>query len=160
MELNQQHSYQSQAQRQYNTFYYGRQIKKHHLKTIVNCFGGFYSNLGSSLAEETSIRTYLNRIPNQLNRMALRQTTTSEINNLIKNLPNKTSHGHDNISNVMLKALRTSISFPLCHIFNQSLSEGIFPDRMKWAEVILLYKGKEMDIMINYQPVSLLYPNS
>ena len=37
---------------------------------------------------------------------------TMEIDNLIKNLLNKTSHGHDNISNIMLKALRTSITFP------------------------------------------------
>ena len=88
--------------------------------------------------------------------MALRSTTVMEVNTLIKQLPNKTSHGYDSISNVMLKALRTSIAFPLCHIFNCSLTEGIFPERMKRAEVIPLYKGKDMDIMINYQPISLL----
>ena len=56
----------------------------------------------------------------------------------------------------MLKALHTSITYPLCHIFNASLSEGTFPDRMKIAEVIPLYKGKDMDLMINYRPISLL----
>ena len=49
-----------------------------------------------------------------------------------------------------------SISFPLCMIFNQSLTEGIFPDLMKMAEVIPLYKGKESDKVINYRPISLL----
>ena len=71
-------------------------------------------------------------------------------------LPNKWSHGHDEISNITLKSLRSSISFPLCHIFNQSLSEGKFPDKMKWAEVIPLYKGKSMDLTINYHPILLL----
>ena len=70
-----------------------------------------------------------------------------EIDSIIKNLLNKSSHGHDELSNVMLKALRTWIVFPLCHIFNFSLLEGRFPERMKWAEVIPLYKGKSMDLM-------------
>ena len=56
----------------------------------------------------------------------------------------------------MLKALHTSITYPLCHIFNASLSEGSFPEQMKTAEVIPLYKGKDMDLMINYRPISLL----
>ena len=88
--------------------------------------------------------------------MALRSTTVMKVDTLIKQLPNKTSHRYDSISNVMLKVLRTSIAFLLCHIFNSSLAEGIFPECMKRAEVIPLYKGKDMDIMINYQPISLL----
>ena len=75
---------------------------------------------------------------------------------MIKQLPNKTSYGHDKISNIVLKALPTRIIYPLCHIFNSSLSEGTFPEQMKTAEVIPLYKGNNMDLMINYRPISLL----
>ena len=60
------------------------------------------------------------------------------------------------ISNTLLKSLANSISYPLSIIFNQSISEGIYPDQMKLAEVIPLYKGKDSDIVINYQPISLL----
>ena len=88
--------------------------------------------------------------------MVLHPTTVPKIDTLIRKLPNKTSHGFDNISNTMLKSLRTSITFPLCHIFNYLFLEGSFPERMKRAEVIPLYKGKDMDIMINYRPISLL----
>ena len=42
-----------------------------------------------------------------------------EIDKIIGELPNKSSHGHDEISNITLKALRTLIIFPLCHIFNE-----------------------------------------
>ena len=79
-----------------------------------------------------------------------------ELDTIIKNLPNKVSYGYDEVSNIMLKALRTSIVFPLCHIFNHSILEGKFPTRMKLAEVIPLYKGKSMDQMVNYRPISLL----
>ena len=66
------------------------------------------------------------------------------------------SYGHDRVSNILLKHLVTSISFPLCSIFNQSIVEGKFPSEMKHAEVIPLYKGKEFDKVVNYRPVSLL----
>ena len=41
-------------------------------------------------------------------------------------------------------------------IFNQSIAEGTFPDQMKIAEIIPLYKGKGSDQLINYRHISLL----
>ena len=104
----------------------------------------------------TSIHDYILRIPRQLNSIVLRPTTVHEIDKIIRDLPNKSSHIHNELSNITLKALRSSITFPLCHIFNQSLIDGMFPDKMKWAEIIPLYKGKSMDLTINYCPISLL----
>ena len=46
--------------------------------------------------------------------------------------------------------------YPLHLIFNQSVNQGRFPDRMKQAKVIPLYKGKDMELVINYRPISLL----
>ena len=71
-------------------------------------------------------------------------------------MPHKVSYGHDRISNSMLKNLCTSISYPLQVIFNQSIDQGVFPSKMKLAEVIPLHKGKEHDQVINYRPISLL----
>ena len=83
-----------------------------------------------------------------------------EIESIIRAMPNKTSYGHDSISNVILKAICKAVSLPLCRIFNQSILEGRFPDAMKIAEVIPLYKNKEMDAIINYRPISLLITTS
>ena len=41
-------------------------------------------------------------------------------------------------------------------IFNQSIQTGVFPDAMKIAEIIYLYKGKEQDLVKNYRSISLL----
>ena len=136
-------------------------VKQCNPKTIANSFGEFYSTLGSILANKivpgmTIIDKYLNNIPTQWDSIVLKQTTPLEIDKIIRKLPNKTSHGHDEISNVMLKALRSSIVFSLCDIFNHSILEGKFPECMKWAEVIPLYKGKSIDMMVNYIPISLL----
>ena len=83
-------------------------------------------------------------------------TTVPEMESMIQHLPNKMSQGHDGISNVLLKKLYKCISFPLRLIFNESIAEGKFPTQMKMAEVIPLYKEKELDQVINYRPISLL----
>ena len=136
-------------------------IKINKAKDIANSFGKFYSQLGSELASKilpgtTSIDDYIFHIPQQLSSFVMRFTTVPEIEQLINRLPNKSSHGHDEISNTMLKSLCKSISFPLCKIFNDSIMNGVFPAAMKQAEVIPLYKGKEMDVRMNYRPISLL----
>ena len=58
-------------------------------------------------------------------------------------LPSKTSFGHDKISNIMLKSIITAISIPLSIVFNQSILTGKFPHKMKQADVVPLYKGKD-----------------
>ena len=95
-------------------------------------------------------------MPRSLNSLVLYETTRTEVEQIISKLPNKTSHGHDKISNTLLKDMGKSLSYPLSKIFNQSLMQDVFPHCMKLAEVILLYKGKEHDLIINYRPISLL----
>ena len=120
---------------------------------IANNFGKFYSTLGESLAQniprsKVSVNDYLAKIPQNLHSMVLFPTSHHEVDKLIASLPS--SSGHDDISNILLKSLRTSLSYPLTIIMNQSLETGVFPDRMKLAEVIPLYKNKAMDHLVNY----------
>ena len=79
-----------------------------------------------------------------------------EIVKIIDKLPNKSSSSHDNINNILLKNIKNQIAAPLERVFNMSLEQGIFPDQIKSAEVIPLYKGKERDLCMNYRPISLL----
>ena len=73
----------------------------------------------------------------------LKNTTTHEIDKIIKSLKNKTSHGYDEISDKILKASAPFIP-PLTYIINKVLSPGIFPDRLKYSEVQPLFKkGKK-----------------
>jgi hypothetical protein len=56
----------------------------------------------------------------------------------------------------MLKYTALDLSPVLCLIVNQSLSTGIFPDKLKIAKVIPLYKKDDPCCMNNYRPISLL----
>ena len=136
-------------------------IRTNNPKQIANKFGSFYSSLGSTLASKISrgtqdISHYMQKIPKTVSSMLLTNITQHEIEKLINDLPNKTSCGHDKISNSLLKDLKCYISYPLMVVFNQSIALGMFPDKMKLAEIIPLYKGKERDEVINYHPISLL----
>ena len=136
-------------------------LKTYNPKKIVNEFGKFYLSFGENLAskivpESMTINEYLAKIPRVDANLTLSLITQPEIENIIKDLPNKTSHGHNKISNILPKQLIPCISFPLCAIFNQSLATGKFLNAMKKAEIIPLYECKEFDRVVNYRPVSLL----
>ena len=82
-------------------------------------------------------------------------TDNTEIIELINYLVPKNSSGCDNLSNKLLKRLLPAIIEPLTIIFNKSLIEGVFPDAMKKADVVPLYKAKDHQETNNYRPISL-----
>ena len=82
----------------------------------------------------------------------LEQETVSKIINKINS---KQSCVHDNISTILMKYCPL-ISSPITLIWNQSLSTGIFPDRLKIAKIIPLLKKEDPHKLDNYQPISLL----
>ena len=128
---------------------------------IANNFGSYFATVGTKFANaidlpKIKISDYLTKIKRNTKSLFLKPTTSIEISNLIGSLPNKSSSGFDQINNKLPKGISEEISTPLEIIFNLSLSMGIFPDAMKMAEVIPLYKGKCRMEPGNYRPISLL----
>ena len=64
--------------------------------------------------------------------------------------------GSDGLRSSILKLSLPHISSPLTYVINLSLIEGIFPDEMKIANVIPLFKCDDQEMFYNYRPVSLL----
>ena len=62
------------------------------------------------------------------------------VKNVINNMKPKNSSGHDGISMKLLKYLELILYKPITLLVNQSLKTGIFPDRMKIAKIIPIYK--------------------
>ena len=75
---------------------------------------------------------------------------------MIKKLKPKASSGPDGQSSKLLKAIGSVLARTLSIIIIQSLYTGLFPDKLKVAKVLPLYKKGENWLMENYRPISLL----
>ena len=84
------------------------------------------------------------------------EITRKENENAIYMLKNKGSNGHDGINNKIIKLLLPVISVRICSLFNQCVKSGYFPQDLKNAKVIPLFKGGLKESLENYRPISLL----
>ena len=66
------------------------------------------------------------------------------------------SVGPSSIPLNLLKMLRSAIASSLVVLINESFCTGIFPDKLKIAEVIAIHKKGSNDNPFNYRQVSLL----
>ena len=75
---------------------------------------------------------------------------------VINSLTNKSRVGIDGISTILLKCIAPSIIKPLTLIINQIMKTGVFPNKIKLAKVIPIYKKDGPTQVTNYRPISLL----
>ena len=113
-------------------------------KTIADKFNEYFTKIGPELASsiDTSHKIPFNdylKSPCQLS-LQFQYTTPDSIEKIIGDLKPKSNPGFDNLSSKLLKEIKCIISRPLSIIINQSLCSGIFPNKLKLAKVIPLYK--------------------
>jgi len=129
-------------------------------KEIANCFVNFFTNIGPKLAEKIDKcpgRNYSNFLSNSVvNSMYLSPVTEDEIIKIVSKFRNKTSCGYDDMNMTVVKQIIVSIVQPLKHICNRSFETGIFPNDMKIAKIIPLFKSGDRKEFSNYRPVSIL----
>jgi hypothetical protein len=125
---------------------------------VAEEFNNFFVSIGqesktTSISTNSHLHPSCNRITSNL---FLYPTSKEEILNIIKNIKTKHSVGHDNISIQIIKLCGDAIAEPLNDIANSILKEGIFPDSLKIAKVIPIFKkGNKLDVN-NYRPISIL----
>ena len=75
---------------------------------------------------------------------------------VIKELSNSKSTGPASVPSKFLKLFQTALSKPISLIENLSFSTGSFPDNIKVANVIPIFKKEDRTLWNNYRPISLL----
>ena len=68
----------------------------------------------------------------------------------------KISLGYDGISTKILKLCGSQISKPLAFIIDKSIKTGVFPECLKYADIIPLHKRGDISDIANYRPISVL----
>jgi hypothetical protein len=91
-----------------------------------------------------------------MSRIQFRYVSTREIEEIIKPLKAKYSHGYDEIPTTIFKVSAPFISSPLVYIVNKSLSSRVYPARLKFAVVKPVFKSGDKHGICNYRPISLL----
>ena len=79
-----------------------------------------------------------------------------EVIRVVRMCANKNSSDNDGITMKIVKHVITSIAQPFTYICNMSFTTGVFPDKMKIAKVVPLYKSGDRHMCNNYRPISLL----
>ena len=124
-------------------------------KAKANLFNEYFSKQCTII--KTSSLLPDSNVPRTENVLSDFDFNENDILKIIRNLDSNKAHGHDNISIRMLKICDKSISKPLTILYKTScLSEGVFPELWKKANIIPVHKKGDKQIINNYRPVSLL----
>lgn len=133
-------------------------------KEICECFNDYFSSVGTLLANQIPAKYHNNQTntitPNKaVDAATLSQiapATADEIGKIIDDLNANTSTGLDGISVKTLKCIKNLILASLTQCVNKCLSEGHFPDTLKYAKVTPIFKAGSKLSPGNYRPISVL----
>ena len=129
-------------------------------QAIAECFNNFFTNIGPELAKEikcSSNLSYKSFLKDRINsNFEFCTVNIDDVDEVLRNLKTKKSSGQDGISSTLLKSFEGKITNILTLIINQSLSTGIFPNKLKTAKVVPVFKKDDPHQPGNYRPISLL----
>ena len=134
-------------------------------KTVTNSYekASEFNKLFYSIAkqiEETLIKPkhkYYEYLKNpNANPLFISPTNSDEVLSVIKELKNNESTGPSSIPSKFLKLFQTALSKPISLIANLSFSSGTFPNSLKIADVIPIFKKDHRTICSNCRPILLL----
>ena len=128
------------------------------LDKIANKFNEYFCNIGSNLAKKipsgcVSFRQFLKNFRTES--IFLQHVEESEIKKIVLSLKD----GAPGVDEITAKALKQAVDVivsPVSHICQLSMLQGHFPQELKLAKIIPLYKGNDPSHFNNYRPISLL----
>ena len=126
---------------------------------LSNEFNNHFATIGSKLASNISTPdsdNYLKYLTNTDKQFQLCPTTRDKVLSLLNKLNKSKATGLDMISARLIRECADLICIPICNIFNQSISQGIFPDDWKCARVTPLFKVGDRNDVNNYRPISVI----
>src|SRR3989441_996634 len=129
--------------------------------SMASALNNYFCEVGSDLVSKLPVsnctlnfRSFLP--PSILNSFVCDTISLFDIHEIINKLKRKNKSGPDEFNVKLIDEFEFFISAPLCHIYNLSLTSGIFPSVFKLAKVVSIYKKGDHSSLSNYRPISLL----
>ena len=128
-------------------------------ENIADGFNDFFVSVGQTLedkmpASDIDPMGYLREIDYPVFDQPL-STNSAQIENIIKEL-NPVGGGIDKISTKIILGTYQNCLDHLTYFFNLCLSTATFPERLKIALVVPIFKAGDQSKFTNYRPISLL----
>lgn len=96
---------------------------------------------------------FLRKVDNDFH---LEEITHDELKSTINKMPLKKAAGHDGIPTRVLKDNIEILCSPICHVFNLAFATSSYPDILKIAKVVPVFKSGDSNQPENYRPMSVL----
>ena len=130
-------------------------------RRIANVLNDHFASVGPKLANKlpTVQRNYLefmNRTNSPDSSFVFNLVTPAEVELEILRIPNNKSHGLYSCPTQLLKYSSKVVSSTLAEIINLSISSGMYPNKLKMAKIIPIFKADDNTNPNNYRPISLL----
>ena len=127
---------------------------------ISNSFNKYFTSIADDILRKRKFEgnnSHLDYLPPPLqNSIALHLCDEIEIKTIIASIDTCKSYGPNSIPTEFLHLLKDEISGPLSILFNLSFTTGTFPDMLKIAKTIPIFKKGSKLLVSNYRPISLL----
>jgi hypothetical protein len=82
--------------------------------------------------------------------------TETDVDDILKTLDTSKATGPDMLNPILLKEASSILKYPLCKLFNLSLSTSIFPTEWKFANITPVLKKDPPCNVKNYRLISLI----
>lgn len=126
-------------------------------KQVANIFNNFFASIGENTTQTPDcIQRETSVINPTENTMFLTPVDGYEVNQMLKNLKNKNSHGIDELPPTLFRQCADELTLPFYKLINQSFEEGTFPNKLKKALIKPIHKKNAKSDPSNYRPISLL----
>jgi len=128
---------------------------------LATKFNNYFGSVGLKLAAKfnNSDHVYQNFLLKDKKvggSIALVTPTCNEVLNELTRLKAKIFPGSDDLAPYFIKIAFTAIAPFLTHLTDFIFSQGIFPDLLKIAKVVPIFKSGDKTLTKNYRPISLL----
>lgn len=128
---------------------------------MANKFNEYFTNVGSSLAAKIptiagDFSIYVNNGQSVSQSFFAQPSDPTEIINIVNQFKPNKSAGYDDIHPSVIINVIPFIAQPISNIVNLSLSTGTFPDCLKIAKVVPIFKNDDKKLITNFRPISVL----
>ena len=130
----------------------------HQPVSISNAINKYFCNIPTELASSLpkADRHFASFIKGKKCNFRFTKVSEVDVFLLLESIDRKKSSGYDKIQPLLLSSAALETFRPLTYILNLTLKQGIFPDSLKIAKVIPVFKQGPRSSCGNYRPISVL----